>query len=285
MRNYYRRRYQLFRRFDEGILMDLEGWYSVTPETISDHIAYTLFKKMNYNSNLTVLDAFCGCAGNTIQLAKYFDCVLAADIEFTKLACAQHNIHNVYNNENKNSIVHFIMQDFFSLHKTLRISSKDTDKTSSANGSVQERLESVSTVAESNELATNEIQENSDTTCDQGHDDMDQNNNDNKMRDQNSETSSSSSSFKIDLIFLSPPWGGVNYQQSREVDIGELPLDYFKIYSYCVNELNCKKICFFLPRNTSLDQIVYLAGPGGQIEIEQNFLDHKFVAITAYYGF
>ena len=132
MRKYYRRRYQLFNRFDDGILMDLEGWYSVTPETISQHIAYELFRKVNFDSTLTVLDAFCGCAGNTFQLAIYFDCVLASDIEFTKLTCAQHNVQHVYyknssgvGGSNQRSIVQFVMQDFFSLHKTLRIDQEE----------------------------------------------------------------------------------------------------------------------------------------------------------------
>lgn len=31
-------------------------------------------------------------------------------------------------------------------------------------------------------------------------------------------------------------------------------------------------------------QLVMLAGPGGQVEIEQNFLDKRLVAVTAYYG-
>lgn len=31
-------------------------------------------------------------------------------------------------------------------------------------------------------------------------------------------------------------------------------------------------------------QLAVLAGPGGQVEIEQNFLDKKLVAVTAYYG-
>lgn len=32
-------RYRLFTLFDEGVHMDLEGWYSVTPELIAVQIA------------------------------------------------------------------------------------------------------------------------------------------------------------------------------------------------------------------------------------------------------
>lgn len=36
---YWLQRYSLFKRFDEGILMDEEGWYSATPEVIAAHHA------------------------------------------------------------------------------------------------------------------------------------------------------------------------------------------------------------------------------------------------------
>ena len=207
MRKFYRRRYQLFNKFDSGILMDLESWYSVTPEATARHIASKCFNSMQSRSNLVVLDAFCGSGGNTIQFAKYFDRVISCDIDFIKLQCAQHNA-SIYNVKDK---ISFVMQDFFSLHKTL----KDT---------------------------------------------------------------------KIDVIFLSPPWGGTSYQQYKQADMSEFPLDGFKIFLYCLNELKCKNIIYFLPRNSNLEQILYMAGPGGLVEIEQNFLDHKQVAISAYYG-
>ncbi|KOB68411.1 Prip interacting protein, pimt [Operophtera brumata] len=47
-------------RFDEGIRLDRESWFSVTPEHVARHIAC----KYSYD---TVLDAFCGAGGNTIQ--------------------------------------------------------------------------------------------------------------------------------------------------------------------------------------------------------------------------
>ena len=36
---YWDQRYRLFSRFDRGVRMDNESWYSVTPESISQHIA------------------------------------------------------------------------------------------------------------------------------------------------------------------------------------------------------------------------------------------------------
>lgn len=210
MKKYYNRRYMLFTRFDEGCLLDTESWFSVTPEKTARHIADQVFKKMGNRSDLTILDAFCGSGGNTIQFCKYFDNVISVDIDPIKLQCAQHN-SRIYKTQDR---VRFLLQDFFSLHKTLRIN-----------------------------------------------DDQ-----------------------RIDVIFLSPPWGGINYFHSKEADISEFPLDCFKIYLYCVNELKCRNVVFFLPRNTNLEQVLFMAGPGGKCEIEQNFIDHKLVAMTAYYG-
>ncbi len=36
---YWAQRRRLFSRFDQGIVLDAEGWYSVTPEIIADHVA------------------------------------------------------------------------------------------------------------------------------------------------------------------------------------------------------------------------------------------------------
>ena len=34
----------------------------------------------------------------------------------------------------------------------------------------------------------------------------------------------------------------------------------------------------------SMLQLTSLAGPGGRVEVEQNFLNHKLKTITAYFG-
>jgi trimethylguanosine synthase len=88
----------------------------------------------------------------------------------------------------------------------------------------------------------------------------------------------------IDLVFLSPPWGGINYNNCKQSDLSELPLDVFQLYLYCLRRLDCKNIVLFLPRNSNIEQIIYMAGPGGHVEIEQNFLNNKLVGLTAYYG-
>ena len=89
MRKFYKRRYQLFHRFDLGVLLDLESWYSVTPEQTAAHIAHKCFRMLSQtpSTNTTktsaqqesvCLDGFCGSGGNSIQFARLFDRVISA---------------------------------------------------------------------------------------------------------------------------------------------------------------------------------------------------------------
>lgn len=63
---YWYQRYRLFSRFDDGVLMDSEGWYSVTPERIAEHTAERLVRG---KKGAWVMDAFVGPGGNAIQFA------------------------------------------------------------------------------------------------------------------------------------------------------------------------------------------------------------------------
>ena len=58
---FWSQRRRLFTLYDNGIQLDKESWYSVTPEAIANHIAAHLTSGRN---NLTILDPFCGCGGN-----------------------------------------------------------------------------------------------------------------------------------------------------------------------------------------------------------------------------
>ncbi|KAL3870114.1 hypothetical protein ACJMK2_042726 [Sinanodonta woodiana] len=182
LKKYWAQRYRLFSKFDEGIKMDKEGWFSVTPEKIAKHIAERCQCDV-------VLDAFCGVGGNAIQFAFTCERVIAVDIDPIKLEYARHNAE-VYGVADR---IEFILGDFLALAPTL----------------------------------------------------------------------------KADVVFLSPPWGGPQY---LEAEIFELA----KTVS--------KNIALFVPRNADADQLVSLAGPGGKVEIEQNFLNNKLKTITAYYG-
>jgi trimethylguanosine synthase len=101
---YWYQRYKLFSKFDDGIKIDYEGWFSVTPEAIAIHIAC----RMKCD---TIIDAFCGVGGNCIQFAKHCKKVIAIDIDPIRLQCAQHNAE-LYGVKDK---IEFILGDFMDL--------------------------------------------------------------------------------------------------------------------------------------------------------------------------
>jgi trimethylguanosine synthase len=100
---YWNKRYLLFEKFDEGINLDEESWYSVTPEAVAEYIA----SKIKCD---TVLDGFCGAGGDSIKLANTCSHVIANDICKIKLRCLKNNA-KVYCVEN----IETINEDFLKL--------------------------------------------------------------------------------------------------------------------------------------------------------------------------
>ncbi|KAJ3251230.1 Trimethylguanosine synthase, partial [Boothiomyces macroporosus] len=185
MHKYYHQRYSLFSLFDH-IKIDMEGWFSVTPEQIAIHLANRL-------KGGTIIDAFCGVGGNTIQFAKKCDKVIAIDNNKTRLECAKHNAR-VYGCEN----IEFIHGDYMQLD------------------------------------------------------------------------------LKADKVFLSPPWGGISYNQS-EFSIDDMPIKGTDIFNRTKRITN--DICFFLPRNLKKEELMF-----EDVEFEETFLDGKLKSYSVYYG-
>ncbi|XP_023776798.1 trimethylguanosine synthase isoform X2 [Cyanistes caeruleus] len=197
---YWAQRYRLFSRFDEGIKLDREGWFSVTPEKIAEHIAIRVSQAFNCD---IIVDAFCGVGGNAIQFALTSKRVIAIDIDPEKLRLARHNAE-VYGVAEH---IDFLCGDFMALAAGLR----------------------------------------------------------------------------ADVVFLSPPWGGPDYATAEIFDIQTMICpDGFEIFRLSKKITN--NIVYFLPRNADINQVASLAGPGGKVEIEQNFLNNKLKTITAYFG-
>ncbi|NP_001410192.1 trimethylguanosine synthase isoform X1 [Danio rerio] len=197
---YWAQRYRLFSRFDEGIKLDHEGWFSVTPEKIAEHIALRV--QDCFNTEL-IIDAFCGVGGNAIQFALTGKRVIGIDIDPVRLALAQHNAA-VYGVEQR---IDFLQGDFLQLAPHLR----------------------------------------------------------------------------GDMVFLSPPWGGPEYLTADVFNIQTMMTpDGFEIFR--LSKMISDNIVYFLPRNADMEQIASLAGPGGKVEVEQNFLNNKLKTITAYFG-
>lgn len=99
---YWCQRRRLFSRFDDGIELDAEGWFSVTPEVIADHVAQRvanlakpICQTRNDGYGIVILDAFCGCGGNSIAFGKIdsrlVSTVVCVDTDRSKLMKAAHN--------------------------------------------------------------------------------------------------------------------------------------------------------------------------------------------------
>ncbi|KAH8419146.1 hypothetical protein KR222_006709 [Zaprionus bogoriensis] len=199
MLKYWFKRFSLFSRFDQGIRLDRESWFSVTPEKIAKQTARRLAGDI-------IVDAFCGCGGNAIQFAKTCSRVIAIDIDAGKLAMAKHNAA-IYGVAHK---IEFVHADFL-------------------------------------QFAT--------STC-----------------------------LRPDVVFLSPPWGGPQYQKQATFDIETnlLPLGASELMRHARRLTD--NIGVFLPRNSNMKQVIALSHVGQQCEVEHNYLDTRLVAITAYYG-
>uniref|UniRef100_A0A8C3KA17 Trimethylguanosine synthase n=1 Tax=Calidris pygmaea TaxID=425635 RepID=A0A8C3KA17_9CHAR len=198
---YWAQRYRLFSRFDEGIKLDREGWFSVTPEKIAEHIALRVSQSFNCD---IIVDAFCGVGGNAIQFALTSKRVIAIDIDPEKLSLARNNAE-VYGVADQ---IEFVCGDFMVLAADL----------------------------------------------------------------------------KADVVFLSPPWGGPDYATAEIFDIQTMICPDGYPFKVMLSKKITNNIVYFLPRNADIDQVASLAGPGGKVEIEQNFLNNKLKTITAYFG-
>lgn len=59
----------MFSKYDRGIKIDDESWYSITPEPIAKHVASRVVDIYG-EGNANAIDGFCGVGGNLIQLAR-----------------------------------------------------------------------------------------------------------------------------------------------------------------------------------------------------------------------
>ncbi|KAI4355866.1 hypothetical protein L6164_004597 [Bauhinia variegata] len=109
VQKYWLQRYNLFSKYDEGIKLDEEGWFSVTPEEIA-------IRHAEKCANGVVIDCFSGAGGNSIQFAKKCRRVVAIDINPEKVVLAMNNA-KVYGVE---EYIDFIVGDFFQLAPSLK---------------------------------------------------------------------------------------------------------------------------------------------------------------------
>eukprot|EP00873_Tetraselmis_striata_P037976 jgi/Tetstr1/458240/TSEL_044728.t1 len=109
LHKYWRQRYSLFSRFDRGIQMDEEAWFSVTPEMVARQQARRCCCAV-------AVDAFAGAGGNSIALARECGHVIAIDRSEARLRLAKANA-GVYGAAGD---IDFLIGDFFRLAPHLR---------------------------------------------------------------------------------------------------------------------------------------------------------------------
>ncbi|KAL1522394.1 hypothetical protein AB1Y20_017384 [Prymnesium parvum] len=115
---FWSRRFELFSRFHEGVRLDAESWYSVTPEPIARRVAERMSAGLGASAGWLWLDAFCGAGGNAIQLAANdpHGVVVGVDIDPHKVELARHNAR-LYGVEGR---IQFVIGDFTALAPRLR---------------------------------------------------------------------------------------------------------------------------------------------------------------------
>ncbi|XP_076921565.1 uncharacterized protein LOC143583020 [Bidens hawaiensis] len=106
---YWCQRYILFSKYDDGIKMDEEGWFSATPECIANHHAFRCGSGI-------IVDCFTGVGGNAIRFAPKSTHIIAIDIDPKKIEYAKHNaaIYGV------TDLIEFITGDSFILAQKLK---------------------------------------------------------------------------------------------------------------------------------------------------------------------
>ncbi len=274
-------------------------WYSVTPESIANHVAQRMVNLIlqgrrkdenmdtahNDSKDVVIMDLFCGCGGNSIAFARMKSRddnsslsvkVVAVDNNLSRLKMAAKNAA-VYGVDNGCLVfVHSNAVEVLNRYSH-GYKKKDEDNNEKADSSVnQENLHTFSGYKVGGVELLPDI---------------------------------------LDGMFLSPPWGGLSYEDAGPYN----PLESIVIKSNVIQEQvisqqqeegNCMTInggelfglaanamfngrnnkgllAYFLPRNTNgvvLGQIAVSSGINGRFEMEQNVVNGKVKAITAYFG-
>jgi len=290
---YWAQRRRLFKKFDEGIELDAEGWYSVTPEVVADHVASRFqdaseqFKRaLNSNNNngrnarkrrgqqsskpMVILDAFCGCGGNAIAFAKLSPSVVShiicIDVDRTKLRKAAHNA-SIYGIA-PNRIIFVEANSVAVMERYYRDGTLVMDPPEISSKYPPREIYDDFTIGGIDLL--NEIGQ------------------------------------QIDCIFMDPPWGGIDYNSmgkdgydlARDMKIrgcergciGFPPtpeVDGFQLLKIAAAATRTRFVVYDLPRNTnkrSLAEAALEAGYEGNGKLEEHYINSRLKTVTAYFG-
>lgn len=197
---FWPRRHALWSLFSRGVVMDSEGWYSVTPEAVALDQARRMLASLPPPSRPSscVMDAFTGVGGNAIALARVLiengvtaACVLAVDISEERLRMAAHNA-GVYAVSDR--IVFLIADAVRVLHAAAEAA---TTSTGGATHVLCQQLEHgvvrdvcLTAHAEGEGVVTLQLRDRGGVEAD-------------------------AAWMRLHGVFLSPPWGGLTYPRHR----------------------------------------------------------------------
>ena len=290
---YWAQRHRLFKKFDEGIQLDSEGWYSVTPEVVADHVGARFVeaskqlvkchherqskgkgKNQKQPDSMVILDAFCGCGGNAIAFAKLpqsiVSLIVCVDVDRTKLRKAAHNasIYKIPPNRiifvEANSVA--VMERCY---KDGTLVMDPPPRTAKA-------------------LSAYPPREMYDDFTIGGIDLL------------------SEYARHIDAIFMDPPWGGMDYgatgkdgyylardMKIRGCERGSVgfpptpEIDGVRLLKIAAAATSTRFVMYDLPRNAnkkSLADAAVEAGYEGNCKLEEHYLNGRLKTVTAYFG-
>ena len=92
LRSYFRQRYNIWSKYDDGILMTDDAWYGVSQELVAAKIAEHVAVMAPADKSI-LIDAFCGVGGNTIAFARSgrWKRVYGIEKDAATLECARRN--------------------------------------------------------------------------------------------------------------------------------------------------------------------------------------------------
>ncbi|KAF1352296.1 RNA cap guanine-N2 methyltransferase-domain-containing protein [Delphinella strobiligena] len=92
IQKYWHQRYDIWSRYDDGILMTNDVWFGVTPEPVADKIAEHISQGAPASKSI-IIDAFGGAGGNAIAfaLSGRWQRIFAIEKDPNVLACGKHN--------------------------------------------------------------------------------------------------------------------------------------------------------------------------------------------------
>lgn len=114
---------------------------------------------------------------------------------------------------------------------------------------------------------------------------------------------------EIDVVYMSPPWGGIDYQEEQETTgpsstpgtpaaAGTDLVTRSAYSSYSLSRLLprhgkelfdisrklTKNVAYYLPRNLDIQEAAALADKGEKVEVEEEWMGSKLKALCLYYG-